>query len=62
MAKKVFLSPSDHGVGQNKCLHSGCYEDKHTRPIAEVCAKHLKNSTQQTNPCKKRNYSTEICN
>lgn len=44
MAKKVFLSPSDHGVGQNKCLHSGCYEDKHTRPIAEVCAKHLKNS------------------
>ena len=44
MAKKVFLSPSDHGVGQNKCLHSGCYEDKHTRPIAEACAKHLKNS------------------
>ena len=44
MAKKVFLSPSDHGVGQNKCLHSGCYEDKHTRPIAEVCAKYLKQS------------------
>ena len=44
MAKKVFLSPSDHGVGQNKCLHKDCYEDKHTRPIAEVCAKHLKNS------------------
>lgn len=44
MAKKVFLSPSDHGVGKNVCLHSGCYEDKHTRPIAEVCAKHLKNS------------------
>ena len=44
MAKKVYLSPSDHGVGNNKCLHSGCYEDKHTRPIAEVCAKHLKNS------------------
>ncbi len=41
---KVFLSPSDHGVGQNKCLHSGCYEDKHTRPIAEVCAKYLKQS------------------
>ena len=41
---KVFLSPSDHGVGQNKCLHADCYEDKHTRPIAEVCAKHLKNS------------------
>ena len=41
MAKKVFLSPSDHGEGKNKCLHSDCYEDKHTRPIAEVCAKHL---------------------
>lgn len=44
MGEKVFLSPSDHGVGQNKCLHADCYEDKHTRPIAEVCAKHLKNS------------------
>jgi N-acetylmuramoyl-L-alanine amidase len=44
MAKRVFLSPSDHGENQNKCLHSGCYEDKHTRPIAEVCAKHLQNS------------------
>lgn len=44
MAKRVFLSPSDHGVGNNKCLHKGCYEDKHTRPIAEVCAKHLKSS------------------
>lgn len=44
MAKKVFLSPSDHGTGQNKCLHKDCYEDKHTRPIAEVCAKYLKNS------------------
>ena len=41
MAKKVFLSPSDHGEGANKCLHSGCYEDKHTRPIAEACAKYL---------------------
>ena len=44
MAKKVFLSPSDHGEGKNKCLHSGCYEDKHTRPIAEACAKYLKAS------------------
>lgn len=44
MAKKVFLSPSDHGIGQNKCLHSGCYEDKHTRPIAEACARYLKQS------------------
>lgn len=44
MKKRVFLSPSDHGVGQNKCLHSGCYEDKHTRPIAEVCARYLEQS------------------
>lgn len=44
MKKRVFLSPSDHGVGQNKCLHSGCYEDKHTRPIAEVCARYLEAS------------------
>lgn len=39
---KVYLSPSNHGVNQNKCLKAGCYEDKHTRPIAEACAKHLK--------------------
>ena len=38
---KVYLSPSNHGEGQNKCLKSGCYEDKHTRPIAEACAKYL---------------------
>ena len=44
MAKKVFLSPSDHGVGQNRCLHANCYEDKHTRPIAEVCARYLEQS------------------
>lgn len=42
MAKLIYLSPSNHGKNQNKCLHKGCYEDKHTRPIAEVCAKHLK--------------------
>ena len=41
---KVYLSPSNHGVNQNKCLKSGCYEDKHTRPIAEACAKYLKAS------------------
>lgn len=34
---KIYISPSNHGIGQNKCLRSGCYEDKHTRPIAEVC-------------------------
>lgn len=38
---KVYLSPSNHGVNQNKCLKDGCYEDKHTRPIAEACAKYL---------------------
>ena len=42
MAKRIYLSPSEHGVGQNKCRHSGCYEDKHTRPIAEACEKYLK--------------------
>lgn len=41
---KVYLSPSNHGVNQNKCLKDGCYEDKHTRPIAESCAKYLKTS------------------
>ena len=36
MAKKrtIYNSPSNHGVGQNKCRHSNCYEDKHTKPIA----------------------------
>ena len=38
---KVYLSPSNHGVGANRCLRSGCYEDKHTRPMADACAKHL---------------------
>ena len=44
MAKLIYLSPSNHGVGANKCLRSGCYEDKHTRPIAEAAAKYLKAS------------------
>ena len=44
MAKLIYLSPSNHGTGANKCKKSGCYEDKHTRPIAEVCARHLKNN------------------
>ena len=44
MGKVIYLSPSNHGVGANKCLHSGCYEDKHTRPIAEAAAKYLKDS------------------
>lgn len=42
MAKLIYLSPSNHGKNQNKCFKAGCYEDKHTRPIAEVCAKHLR--------------------
>lgn len=44
MAKLIYLSPSNHGKGANKCKKTGCYEDKHTRPIAEVCARHLKNN------------------
>lgn len=42
MSKKIYLSPSNHGVNVNKCKNSGCYEDKHTRPIAEAAAKYLK--------------------
>lgn len=41
---KVYISPSNHGVNQNKCLKSECYEDKHTRPIAQACAKYLKSA------------------
>lgn len=37
-----YFSPSNHGVGVNKCLHKGCYEDKHTRHIAEVAARVLR--------------------
>lgn len=42
MAKVIYLSPSNHGKGANKCLKEGCYEDKHTRPIAEVIERYLK--------------------
>ena len=34
MKKVIYNSPSNHGVGQNKCRHANCYEDKHTKPIA----------------------------
>ena len=44
MSKLIYLSPSNHGKNANKCLVKGCYEDKHTRPVAEVCAKYLKAS------------------
>ena len=37
----LYLSPSNHGTGANKCLKSGCYEDKHTRPMAEAAKKYL---------------------
>ena len=44
MANLIYLSPSNHGKNSNKCLKENCYEDKHTRPIAEVCARYLKAS------------------
>lgn len=44
MGKVIYLSPSNHGVNANRCLKAGCYEDKHTRPIAESAAKYLKAS------------------
>lgn len=44
MAKVIYLSPSNHGEGANKCLKSGCYEDKHTRPMAEAAKKYLESS------------------
>lgn len=47
MAKKViYLSPSSHGKGVNRGIDEGCYEDEHTRPIAEEAAK-LLNATGQ---------------
>lgn len=44
MAKTIYLSPSTHGVNRNKCLKPGCYEDKHTLPIAKETARHLKHN------------------
>lgn len=37
----VYISTSNHGEGANKCLKSGCYEDKHTRPIGDEFARQL---------------------
>lgn len=37
----IYISTSEHGKGTNKCLKSGCYEDKHTRPIGNECKAHL---------------------
>ena len=42
MGKTIYISTSNHGVGANKCLKSGCYEDKHTRPVGDELARHLK--------------------
>lgn len=44
MNKIIYNSPSNHGVGQNKCLKENCYEDKHTRPIAERADKLFRES------------------
>ena len=41
MSTVLYHSPSNHGEGNNPCLHANCYEDKHTRPIAEAVAKYL---------------------
>lgn len=45
MKKIIYLSPSNHGKNQNKCLMAECYEDKHTRPIAEACAEILRKNS-----------------
>lgn len=58
---KVYLSPSNHGEGQNKCLKSGCYEDKHTRPIAEACAKYLNAAGIETKIGAKSKNMTARC-
>ena len=34
MKRVIYNSPSNHGVGQNKCRKANCYEDKHTKRIA----------------------------
>lgn len=44
MGKTIYISPSNHGVNANRCRKAGCYEDKHTRPIAEAAAKYLRES------------------
>ena len=44
MARVIYNSPSNHGVGQNKCRRANCYEDKHTKPIALKADKLLEKS------------------
>ena len=44
MGKTIYISPSNHGVNANRCRKAGCYEDKHTHPIAEAAAKYLRES------------------
>ena len=40
----IYLSPSSHGVGANRGIEDGCYEDGHTRPIAEETKKQLEST------------------
>lgn len=42
MVYTIYHSPSNHGKGANRCRKLDCYEDKHTRPMAEATAKYLK--------------------
>lgn len=42
--KLIFLSPSSHGKGANRGIEEGCYEDGHTRPIAEETKKQLEST------------------
>lgn len=62
MAKKVYLSPSEHGIGANKCYHKNCWEDKHTRPIAEACEKYLKLNGVEVKVAKPKTSMEVRCN
>lgn len=41
---RLYFSPSPHGKNVNLCRHKGCYEDNHTRPIANAAAKYLRHN------------------
>lgn len=59
--KVIYLSPSNHGEGANKCLKSGCYEDKHTRPMAEATKKYLDTKYFEVHIAKKGTSMAERC-
>lgn len=61
MTKVIFLSPSNHGINVNKCLKSGCYEDKHTRPMAEATKKYLELNGFEVHIAKKGTSMAERC-